>query len=294
MSPLSKRRGPDNVEPTHCLCGGREFSTAFTYREPPAGEVKFDFGKTPYFREIWRCLNCGHFLSAHRIDMGQLYNGQYVDSTYGKEGLKLAFDRIVGLPENHSDNVGRVERVIHFCSEKFGKMTASGMTPAVLDVGSGLCVFLDRLHRMTGWGCTALDPDQRAAAHARDVAGVNGVCADFMQAGEIGCFDLITFNKVLEHVIDPIAMLARAREHLSANGIVYVELPDGDASATEGPGREEFFIDHHHVFSPESMRVLGEKAGFSVLVTERLREPSGKFTLRSFMNPSSGTLQHAV
>jgi SAM-dependent methyltransferase len=268
-----------------CLCGSREFSTVFTYNSPPSGEVRFDFGSAPYSREIRRCANCGHFLSVHDIDMQALYGGQYVDATYGGNGLKLAFDRITGLPEDKSDNVGRVRRVTDFCRMHFGKMLSVGTKPEVLDVGSGLCVFLHRLHRDTGWPCTALDPDQRAASHASEVAGVSGICEDFMQARDLGRFDLITFNKVLEHVPDPVAMLARARTFLAPGGAVYVELPDGEFAAAAGAGREEFFIDHHHVFSPQSMQILASNAGFEVPAIERLQEPSSKYTLRGFLIP---------
>lgn len=223
-------------------------------------------------------------MSVHQMDMSGLYDGRYVDSTYGADGLKRAFDRIVGLRAGQSDNIGRVERVRQFCSVHFAKMLAGGAMPKVLDVGSGLCVFLYQLHKLTGWPCTALDPDLRAVAHARELANVDGVCADFMRAGDVGRFDLITFNKVLEHVKDPIAMLTRARDHLLPSGLVYIELPDGEDAQKEGFGREEFFIDHDHVFSLESTRVLAERAGFRCEAVERLREPSSKFTVRAFLS----------
>jgi 2-polyprenyl-3-methyl-5-hydroxy-6-metoxy-1,4-benzoquinol methylase len=270
-----------------CLCGGREFATVFNYREPPPGEVRFGLGSTPYSREIRRCAQCGHFLSLHDIDMRYLYSGQYVDATYGGDGLKRAFDRINALPEERSDNVGRVRRVVDFCSVHFSKMLAEGRKPSVLDVGSGLCVFLHRLSKQTGWACTALDPDSRAARHASECAGVTGVCGDFMHARDMGHFDMITFNKVLEHVSDPVGMLARARTFLSPGGLVYVELPDGEAAAVAGAGREEFFIDHHHVFSAKSFRVLATKAGFDASAIESLQEPSTKYTLRGFLTVSS-------
>ena len=54
------------------------------------------------------------------------------------------------------------------------------------------------------------------------------------------------------------------------------------AAAAEGPGREEFFIEHHHVFSPASLVLMAEKAGLSLTRLERLREPSSKFTLAMF------------
>jgi hypothetical protein len=93
----------------------------------------------------------------------------------------------------------------------------------------------------------------------------------------------VTFNKVLEHVEDPVALLAKAAELLEPQGFVYAEVPDGEAAAVEGPGREEFFIEHHHVFSPASLALTAARAGLSALAIERLREPSTKFTLRAFL-----------
>ena len=55
----------------------------------------------------------------------------------------------------------------------------------------------------------------------------------------------------------------------------------------EGAGREEFFIDHHHMFSSDSLRIAAAKAGFDVLTLERLREPSTKFTVRAFLSESA-------
>jgi SAM-dependent methyltransferase len=208
-----------------------------------------------------------------------------VDATYGAAGLRQAFERIVRLPAEKSDNTGRVRCVVEFANRHFGPERCLPGALSVLDVGSGLCVFLHLLRQRTSWRCTALDPDARAAAHARDVAGVDAIAADFMGLDPLPRYDMLTFNKVLEHVVDPVAMLRKAAAHLQQDGVVYIELPDGEAAAVDGPGREEFFIDHHHIFSFESMRILAQRAGFEVLEMERLREPSSKFTLRGFLAP---------
>jgi hypothetical protein len=63
-------------------------------------------------------------------------------------------------------------------------------------------------------------------------------------------------------------------------------VPDGEAAVHEGPGREEFFIEHHHIFSAVSLALLAARAGFNVQVIERLREPSRKYTLRAFLVPA--------
>ncbi len=264
-----------------CLCGGKDFRTVFDYRAPPEGEVRFAFAAgCEYRRVVVRCEKCGHFLSRHDMDMSALYGGAYVEATYGADGLRSAFERIVALPPERSDNAGRVARVVRFARAHFPNAARS---ISVMDVGAGLCVFLHRLKHETGWRCTALDPDPRAAEHARAIAGVEGVCGDFMRVEVAAHYDMVTFNKVLEHVLEPVAMLRKAADYLEKDGIVYLELPDGEAAAHDGPGREEFFIDHHHVFSAASVRILAKRAGFRILEEERLREPSSKYTLCAFL-----------
>jgi SAM-dependent methyltransferase len=268
--------------PLHCPCGGDRFTTVHTYFAPPAGEVRFASAPADsYRRELYRCSLCGHFISVFALAQA-FYAGEYVDATYGDaDGMRKTFDRIMALPPERSDNAGRVARIAAF---------AAAHLPAaarrILDVGSGLCVFLARM-KANGWQCTALDPDPRAAVHAREVAGVTGICGS-LPNDSLGTFDAIAFNKVLEHIADPIALLAAAKPLVADHGFVYVELPDGEAAAREaGFGREEFFVEHLHVFSMASFARLAERAGFEVRELERLREPSSKFTLRAFLTPRS-------
>ena len=277
---------PETVKPSPlgCPCAGDRFETVFAYTAPPPGEIAFKFSRDgEYRRQVLRCETCGHFVSRHDMDTTAMYSGEYVDATYGADDLRRAFDRITGLDPAKSDNVGRVRRIVEFGAAHFG---AARSAPSVLDVGSGLCVFLHRM-KAAGWRGTALDPDPRAAAHARETVGVDAVCGDFMTRDDLGRFDVVTFNKVLEHVEDPVLMLAKSRRHLTDRGFVYVELPDGEAAAQDGPGREEFFIDHPHIFSAASLTLLAARAGFRVVTLERLREPSTKYTLRAFLVPET-------
>lgn len=270
-------------EPLRCPCHEAHFQAVYVYTSAPEGETRFPFSSGSYRREIKRCGLCGHFISIHNMDCAQLYSGEYVTSTYGDDGIRRAFDRINALPPAESDNVGRVRRILEFTAAHLPKRERPF---SVLDVGSGLCVFLHRM-KAAGWACTALDPDPRAVAHAQQTVGVSAVYADFLTAQNVGRFDLVTFNKVLEHAWDPVAMLARSADCLHEGGLVYVELPDGEAAVSEGFEREEFFIEHHHIFSPASLGLLAIRAGFAVKNIERLREPSTKFTLRAFLHASS-------
>jgi SAM-dependent methyltransferase len=269
------------IAPTlDCPCDGAHLRLAFSYDRPPAGEVRFEFSGA-YRRAYRQCVLCRHYFSNHAMDMTALYAGPYLDATYGDaEGLRRNFARIIALPAAKSDNRGRVQRILEFARGWPGLRGPSKL----LDVGSGLAVF-PRAMKEAGWDVTALDPDPRAAAHARDTVGVAAYAGDFMKvdAAALGRYDAITFNKVLEHVEAPVAMLARAATFLKDGGFVYVELPDGEAAAAEGGEREEFFIDHHHVFSFASVPLLAARAGFRAVTVERLREPSSKYTLRAFL-----------
>lgn len=271
---------PSAGPPLSCMCGGNRFRTEHTYFAPPAGEVKFASAPADsYRREIYRCTLCGHFISVFELTTS-FYQGEYVDATYGDEaGMRRTYDKIMALPPERSDNVGRVARI-----NAFAETYLPAGRRSVLDVGSGLCVFLARM-KQAGWQCTALDPDERAARHAREVAGVTGLQGSLPLASATR-YDVITFNKVLEHVEDPIALLAASLPLVEAHGFVYVELPDGEVAARDaGFGREEFFVEHLHVFSLASLACLAERAGFEVRAIERLREPSSKYTLRAFLTP---------
>lgn len=261
-----------------CPCEGEHLAEAFNYTTPPEGETLFEFGSV-YERTYLRCDLCGHWFARHDMDMSALYSGQYVDAKYG-DRMRATYDRIMALPPERSDNVARVRRVDQFARVHLPTRSSAYR---VLDVGSGLAVFPARMHE-AGWDCTAVDPDPAASEHARTVAGVEAIMGDFreLDLARIGRFDLVTFNKVLEHVEDPVDMLSAAKRLVEPHGLAYVEVPDV-AAAQDGPDREEFMIEHHHVFSATSLALLAERAGWAVLRLDRIVEASGKYTLYSFM-----------
>ncbi|KIF66071.1 hypothetical protein HY68_37705, partial [Streptomyces sp. AcH 505] len=231
-------------------------------------------------REVWQFAGSNHYVSRHAMTVATGYSGDYVNATYGNDaGLRAAFQRVISLPPERSDNAGRIARVKSFATGHF----EAGQEIRLLDIGAGLGVFPHAV-KQAGWHCTAIDPDARAVGHMREHVGVEAVLGDFMTIDDLGAFDIVTFNKVLEHVEDPVAMLRRARQFVTPRGFVYLELPDGEMAALSGAGREEFFVEHLHVFSFVSMVMLAERAGFRPIAVERLQEPSTKFTLRAFLS----------
>jgi len=245
-----------------------------TFDAPPPGET--DFGFEPYHRELWACRRCGHVVNRHGFPLKGFYGGAYAATTYGAR-MAETFARIMALPPERSDNRQRVARINAFAD-------AAGIAAPrdALDVGAGLGVFPAAL-QASGWRCVAVEPDPRAARHIEAVAGVPVKVGDFLSIEPEPAFDLVSFNKVLEHIVPMIDVLARARAWLKPAGIVYVELPDGEAALTDGVGREEFFVEHHCAFGLASFALLANQAGFQAQRIERIREPSGKYTLFGFL-----------
>lgn len=253
------------------FCGAQEHALIADYHAPPAGET--DFAIAAYRRTLWQCRRCGHCVNAYGFDLSAaLYKGGYADATYG-DRMRAAFVCVMSLSPERSDNRQRV-----------AALNALLPRGRVLDVGSGLGVFPAAMAEM-GWTVSALDPDPRAAALIAELAPVESIAADFLEWTAEPRWDLVTFNKVLEHVGDPVGMLTKAAGCLSPRGKVYVELPDGEAALRESPDREEFFVEHLDAYSPASFAILARRAGFSLDRLERLREASGKYTLRGLMSP---------
>src|SRR5262245_19918160 len=168
--------------------------------------------------------------------------------------MRERMERILALPPESSDNAGRVTRLLPFASARFEGNTDGRR---LLDVGAGIGVFPAAM-KSAGWTVVAIEPDLRAAEHLRDAVGieVHALPIAALDPAKVGRFDAVTFNKVLEHVEDPVELLAAAQPLLADGGFVYAEVPDAEAAAAEGPGREEFFIEHHHVFSQSSLTQL--------------------------------------
>ncbi|RBI67803.1 hypothetical protein DQ400_08960 [Vreelandella sulfidaeris] len=182
------------------------------------------------------------------------------------------------LPYCKSDNKGRVERIVNYFSDEKPKLDKS-----VCDVGSGMGVFpVEMAYR--GWDVTAVDPDPHNVQHLNSLGEINVYVGYFPQVQISQKFSLITFNKVLEHIEPIVETLSGAKAMLVPQGLVYIELPDGEYALKEGVNRQEFFLEHFYAFSMPSLTILAKRAGFTVEFAKRIRDPSGKYTLFAFLS----------
>ena len=76
-------------------------------------------------------------------------------------------------------------------------------------------------------------------------------------------------------------MIKKAKKNLVLGGIIYIEVPDTTAQK-KGKNREEFHIDHLHIFSKKSLSLLLKKTNLKTITIKQIVEPSGKFTVYAF------------
>tara|TARA_B100000579_G_scaffold389661_1_gene363633 strand:- start:296 stop:1114 length:819 start_codon:yes stop_codon:yes gene_type:complete len=247
----------------------------FIYNKKPKLETNFNLNKEDYYREFYKCKNCEHMFSIMKMDFENIYTKLYTDSTYGKN-IHKKFKEIINLPIHKSDNENRFKFIKNISENLLKKQNIK-----ILDVGSGLGVFPWRAKKER-WDVTALDPDKNNIKHIKENINIKTIQGDFLKTIITEKYDIITFNKVLEHLKNPIEMLIKAKKNLKKKSFIYVEVPSVVA-AKKGKNREEFFIEHFHVFSRKSLQILSRKCKLNSLNFKTLIEPSGKYTLRGVL-----------
>lgn len=145
----------------------------------------------------------------------------------------------------------------------------------LLDVGcarGGFGAALEAERDVEVWG---VEPDERAAAVASSQI-TRVVVGSFPEALDTGVtFDCITFNDVLEHVMDPRDMLYAARPLLADGGLILASIPNIRHASVLADlvlrGRWDYtddgLLDRTHVrfFTKVTMRELFESAGLEVV-----------------------------
>ena len=257
------------------LCGNKNWRKIAAFDKPQPTEKSF--GVDPYYRELWQCINCGLFVNRHDHDISQIYDGAYRSGAYETQSGSR-FQKIMELPFAKSDNKKRIGRINDYV--RISRPQASHL----LDVGSGMGVFPAGMLG-GGWQVTAVDPDPDNLRNLHEFGdGIACIAGYFPNVELEDKFDLITFNKVLEHIEPMVDTLAGVNRFLKPDGLVYIELPDGEAAAQESAARQEFFLEHFYAFSVDSVALLARRAGLRVELIERIRDPSGKYTLYSFLS----------
>lgn len=155
----------------------------------------------------------------------------------------------------------------------------------VLDVGCGGGYFL-RICAKLGAKVQGIEPSPIAAEQARSqgIQVFSGMI-DTFETDER--FDAITASQVLEHVPDPVAMLAKMRSLLAPSGMIWLAVPNADCRWAKALGWKWDGADlpyHLLHFGPQNMETAATRAGLSVSRLYTNSQPSVvAFSYRTYL-----------
>jgi len=241
------------------------------------------------YRRTWQiCDLCGSATNQHPHATSQRLAAMgtaYYEVDFAGAPLRPKFDRVMAMPASQSDNAGRVMRILD-AAERF--IPASVDPIRLIDIGAGLGVFgarflLEARLRNRRVNCTLYEPDPKAAEHLRSLAGLNVVEGLFSAETAKPGAQIITMNKVLEHIRVPLDVLKDIAACLHpTEGFAYIEVPDVATIGNRAPEDNILGALHHHLYSPAGLTLLLRSAGLEVLLVNRILEPSGKMSVYAF------------
>ena len=98
----------------------------------------------------------------------------------------------------------------------------------IIDIGCGNGAFAEVLKRQNNaevWGIEYMDREAQVAKSKIDKV-FSGPCENYIDELPDGYFDVIYFNDVLEHLVDPYEVLDKIKYKLAPNGIVISSIPN--------------------------------------------------------------------
>ncbi|MFA6317146.1 MAG: class I SAM-dependent methyltransferase [Elusimicrobiota bacterium] len=233
-----------------CLCGARDY--AVLYERPyPRVLTEVDFNATTdrfdAYGRIVRCRACGHVYTNPRPEAGLIARGyaETADPEYVQESSSRAINA-------------------HLCLATIKAFAGEGR---LLEVGCSAGYFLNAAR--TDFSVTGVEPSRWAAAEASRRFGVSVHAGTLAEAGFAGgTFDVCALVDVIEHLTDPVAVLAECRRVLKPGGHLYLVTPDiGSLSAKLLRGAWWGLRPAHlHYFNKATLTALLSGMGFETLL----------------------------
>ncbi len=209
----------------------------------------------------YRCPQCGLLFLNPRPTLDSI--AAYYPESYGPYRLAIDDERWAILRWKRRRNLEKFVQAVERRQER----------GVLLDVG---CATGNYLYAMVsrGWQVQGIELQEEAARYAQQRFGLNVLIGDLLNCDlPDNHFDVITFWDVLEHTHNPVAILQTAHRLLKPNGLLVFSIPDPQCKEAGSFGSAWIGYDaprHLHLFSGESLRLLLEQSGFTLIDSEHV------------------------
>lgn len=215
-------------------------------------------GLSGTFRLV-RCKRCGVFRQNPRLkwdSLSKYYPDDYLSYDYNAGGYQNSIRTWIRNRGNRKRRLA-IERF-----QPGGRL---------LEVGCGTGAFLIELLNSGHWDVVGIEPNEKAASHARRTSGVpihQGMFSDATLEPE--SFDAIVLWCVVEHLVQPIQDLRRAHALLKKGGSLFFSVPNYESLEAKIFGRFWSGWDlprHLHFFPQSILHEILESIGFHNIST---------------------------
>jgi SAM-dependent methyltransferase len=235
---------------TQCpICGGSEIMQALTAKDYTVSQKEFS---------IYHCNSCSVRFTQDipsEDEIGAYYaSADYVSHSDTKKGIVNKLYHWV----RRRTLVSKRKMAQRFTGLPKGK---------VLDIGCGTGAYLHEMER-SGWQVTGLEPDINARIKAQELYSIDPQEPSALYQLDEKTYDVISMWHVLEHVHDLQGYLQKISSLLSANGKLFIAVPN--YTSKDAAVYKEFWAAwdvprHLYHFSPGSMEILLKKFDLKII-----------------------------
>jgi SAM-dependent methyltransferase len=233
------------------ICGGGTLEEMTDYRV--LRRVTSDCRAWPAGGQLGVCRACGAAQKpaddAFLADIDAIYKSYTIyHQAAGAE--QAVFEQASGLPASRS-----VRLLSTFRSQAGLKSTGR-----MLDVGCGNGATIRAFGEVApGWTKAGTEFDGKYRAEVESIPSTERLYVGPVEDVP-GAFDVITMIHVLEHIVDPVAVLATLRGKLAPGGLLLIEVPHHPANPFE-----LLIADHRSHFTADSLTRALVAAGYEIV-----------------------------
>lgn len=136
----------------------------------------------------------------------------------------------------------------------------------ILDIGAGWGHFLYAAGE-EGFVTKGVERDSTASGYAREELGMDVIQSDFCELPESEKFDVITMWDVLEHLDDPVGVIAKCARLTNEEGFLLLQVPQIDSFFARLQKQQWIHLSLEHVnyFNKKTITDLLSQNGYEVL-----------------------------